>query len=314
VMVELENTDGRSRAVELTLFEDALPIDVRPLELPARSKTTHFFALGASGTKFVARVAGQDGAKDALPLDDEARVTLPQRRARRVLLVTEGQRYLESALALDRTLEVVQQKPANYRSTEGFDVAIFDRFVPSTGSAVPVLWIAPAEGGPFRITGSLERPFFDEVAADSPLLKSLSLRDVNVRRAQRVELEAGDQVLGRSKQGPLVVQGTRAGQPFLALTFDARESDLVLRTAWPMLLARAIQQLTAAEERMQRVAATANPEGTAQIAARRFAERAARDASARGSAQPDLAWRSLVALALFLLAFDAWRMRRRRSL
>jgi hypothetical protein len=247
-MVELENTGGHARSVELTLIEDDKPIDVKPLLLPASSRTTHFFALGASGTRFVARIAAQDATKDAQPLDDEAYAVVPQRRSRRVLLVTEGQRYLESALALDPKLEVLEQKPAEYQSADGFDVAIFDRFVPSAAPAVPALWIAPSEGGPLRIKGTIDRPFFDEVRADHPLLKTLSLRDVNIRRAQRVELEPGDEILGRSKQGPLIVQGTRSDQRFLAFTFDARESDLVLRTAWPVLVAKAIQQLTASGE------------------------------------------------------------------
>jgi Ca-activated chloride channel homolog len=246
VMAELQNTGDLPRAVELTLFEEGRPIDLRTLELPPKSTTTHFFALGASGTKFTAKLAAQDGSKDAQPLDDQAYAVLPQRRTRRVLLVTDGQRYLESAIALDPRLDLVQQKPAEYRSAAGFDLAIFDRFVPPAAPGIPALWIAPGEGGPLRVTGTLERPFFDEIDADQPLLKGLALRDVNIRRAQRVELAPEDRVLARSKQGALIVQGARSGQPFLALTFDVRESDLVLRTAWPVLVSRSLQQLTAA--------------------------------------------------------------------
>jgi hypothetical protein len=236
---------------------------------------------------------------------------------------------------------------------------------------VPALWIAPSEGGPLRVKGTIERPFFDDVKADAPLMGPLSLRDVNIRRAQRVEVEPDDEVLGRSTLGPLIVKGVRAGQPFIALTFDAAESDLVLRTAWPVLIAGVIQQLTAAGEgafepsltvgetrqfelseatavlegpagdrttlvsRNGRVefkpthpgfyelstraakrqfAVNPNPEATVQIKPSTFAAAPANEQPlASAISTRDVASWTLLALAMALLASDAWLLARRRS-
>jgi hypothetical protein len=251
-MVELENTDGQPHAVELTLFEESRPIDVRPLRLPPRSRTRHFIAVGATGRRFSARIEARDRAVDAQPSDDDAYAVLAQLPPRRVLLVSSGQRYLESALALDSSLVVDKISPDAYRAPTGYDLAIFDQFVPPEPAQVATLWLAPnassvdAPAAPYRVLGTIERPFFDEVATDNPMLRSVSLRDVNIRKAQRVQAEPGDQILARSKVGPLIVQGERRGFPFIALAFDVRESDVVLRTAWPILLSQMVRQLTAA--------------------------------------------------------------------
>lgn len=251
-MVELENTDTQPHAVELTLFEESRPIDVRPLRLPARSRTRHFIAVGASGRRFSARIEAQGRGVDAQRLDDEAYAVLAQPPPRRILLVSSGLHYLESALALDSKLVVDKVSPDAFRSASGYDLVMFDRFVPPEPAQVPALWLAPnasstaTPAAPYRVLGTIERPFFDEVAVDHPLLRSVSLRDVNIRRAQRVQVEPGDTILARSKLGPLIVQGERRGSPFIALAFDVRESDLVLRTAWPILISQIVRQLTGA--------------------------------------------------------------------
>jgi Ca-activated chloride channel homolog len=45
----------------------------------------------------------------------------------------------------------------------------------------------------------------------------------------------GDRVVGASEKGALLVSGRRA-ERFVALGFDPRDSDLVLRVAWPVLI------------------------------------------------------------------------------
>ena len=58
--------------------------------------------------------------------------------------------------------------------------------------------------------------------------------------------ETGDKVLGASDGGasPLLVAGTRGGYRFVALGFDVRDSDLPLRTAWPLFVIDCINWFT----------------------------------------------------------------------
>ncbi len=63
---------------------------------------------------------------------------------------------------------------------------------------------------------------------------------MNVARALEVDLQRGDRAVASDDRGPLIVTGTRQDQPFVAFTFDVRQSDLPLRVAWPLLLLNTI--------------------------------------------------------------------------
>jgi hypothetical protein len=47
-------------------------------------------------------------------------------------------------------------------------------------------------------------------------------------------------VVGASELGPILISGRRGEQRFVALGFDPRDSDLVLRVAWPLLVLNVI--------------------------------------------------------------------------
>jgi hypothetical protein len=245
VLVELWNPTERDRKVELTLSGDGAPVEVQRVTLAAGERLRRFFG-NVSGVDRVleASLSPADGLPDLLPADDRAFARLPERRRARVLVVSEGNLYLEAALLLDEYLEVTEVTPAQYPPKDTFDVVVFDGFVPPTLPQVPALYLHPAPGegaaGPLRVRGTLERPFFDVVDRDHPVTRWTALADVNVAEALDVELERGDKAIAGDRRAPLIVTGRRGGAPFLAFTFDPRQSDLPLRIAWPLLLLNAI--------------------------------------------------------------------------
>src|SRR6185369_9458355 len=68
----------------------------------------------------------------------------------------------------------------------------------------------------------------------------MSMGDIQVAKGHAFKPPAGDKVLGASDHGPILVSGARAGQRFVALAFDPRNSDLVLRVAWPLFVLNTI--------------------------------------------------------------------------
>jgi hypothetical protein len=81
---------------------------------------------------------------------------------------------------------------------------------------------------------------FDTWEKKSPILRFLALGDVQVADGRALMPSAGDRVLGASDQGPILVTGARSGHPFVALGFDPRNSDWVLRVAWPLFVLNTI--------------------------------------------------------------------------
>lgn len=208
-------------------------------------------AAGASSTRTLPELPGRAlslvasitlaAGPDPLARDDSAYAQCEGSRAPRVLLVSDGDRYLEAALLVDTQLVV--ERAAAYE--DGHDLVIFDRVLPAREPPIPALYLGPpGQGGAFPLArGALRaRPYFDRVQS-TPLLTGLALRDVNIARALDVSPLPTDRTLAASADGtPLLVEGRRAA-PFLALTFALSESDLGLRAAFPLLVLRAVDQL-----------------------------------------------------------------------
>jgi hypothetical protein len=245
VLVELWNPSEADAEIELTLLGDGEPIDVERLRIAKGERLSRFFqnVSGADRT-LEAVLKYADGTTDQLAADDHFYARLPERRRARILAVTDGNLYLSAALLLDEYLDVTEVSPANYPPEGRFDAIIFDGFVPPSPPDTHAIYLYPnaPEGvsGPFEITGTIDRPYFDEVDRRHPLVRFTALADVNVADALEVRLSDGDRRVAGDSRGPLLVAGTRNGKRIVAFTFDVRRSDLPLRVAWPLLLLNAI--------------------------------------------------------------------------
>lgn len=245
VLVELWNPSEQDESLELSLLGDGEPIDVQRLTVRKGERLRRFFrnVSGADRT-LEARLSLADGTSDMLPADDRAYARLPERRRARIMAVSPGNLYLQAALLLDEYLEVVEVTPEQYPAEGRFDVVIFDGWVPPSPPDTHAIYLNPnpPEGvqGPFEVKGTFERPFFDRVQQDHPLVQFTVLSDVNVASALEVELQEGDRAVAADDRGALLVAGTRNGHRMVSLNFDVRNSDLPLRIAWPLLLINSI--------------------------------------------------------------------------
>lgn len=86
---------------------------------------------------------------------------------------------------------------------------------------------------------------FDRWNKKSPALRLLALGDVQVAKGYAMEPQKGDEVLGESDLGAILVSGVRAGQRISVLSFDPRDSDFVLRPAWPLFVLGTIDAFVA---------------------------------------------------------------------
>lgn len=245
VLVELWNPGEEDQGVELSLLGDGEPIDVQRLVVAGGERLRRFFenVSGADRT-LEARLTLADRSRDVQPADDRAYARLPERRRARVQAVTPGNLYLSAALLLDEYLDVVEVAPADYPAEGRFDVTIFDGWVPPSPPDTHAVYLypVPEEGvqGPFEITGTVERPYFDRIEHDHPLVQFTALRDVNVAEGLEVELQPGDRAVAGDERVPLIVTGTRNDHRVVGVLFDLRRSDLPLRVAWPLLLLNSI--------------------------------------------------------------------------
>ncbi len=249
VLLEVTNTSAEPVEIDLELYGDGRLTDIVSLRLAAEESLSRFYPnLSGADQTLEARVRLK-GGHDQLPADDHAYALLPERRRARVQLVTSGNMYLEAALLLDEYIEVVSTPPSEYPPAgEKFDVTIFDAVAPPVGEGSGhLMYLAPPDDAhtPFKLGKKLESNAryalgFDEIDDKHPMMRYLSLGDVNVAAAHALEGGEGDKAVGKSFEGALLLTGRRQGQKYVALGFDIRNSDLPLRIAWPLLLLNSI--------------------------------------------------------------------------
>ncbi|MGH7435679.1 MAG: vWA domain-containing protein [Polyangiaceae bacterium] len=250
VMLELLNAGPEPADVELQLVGDGALVDLTTLRLKAGERLPRFYPQLSGASRTLEAKIAVTGARNALAADDHAYALLPARRRARILVVTEGNTYLEAALLLDEYLDVTDVKPADYPAAAakgGWDAVVFDRVTPAEPVATSALYLDPSgPGSPVKIGHDLKNPGFDKIDRKHPAVRFAGLDDVNVSVGHQLVPEPGDKVVGAAEGGaaPILVAGTRASHKFVALGFDVRDSDLPLRAAWPLFVVDCLNWFT----------------------------------------------------------------------
>lgn len=248
---------ARPDAFTLELVQEGEVVDVQRLRLRPGERVQRVYQnLAGSGAHLIARLK-REGGPDPLPLDDQAYALLPERRRQRALLVTRGNLFLEGALlssgaGADGELQVDRVAPEAYERLDearlaAFDAVIFDAYTPKAPPDANALYLDPqGEGSPFAIAETLAAPLATDVAKDHPLLRWVTLKDLNISRASVFRLEPGEVAIAAMLRKPFIAARERPARPggpprrVVALGFDLRRSDLPLRVAFPVLLLNAV--------------------------------------------------------------------------
>lgn len=244
---------GAPQKATLELIQEGEIVDVKELELlPGVQEEKLYPNLSGAGVRLEARLRLADSQRDVLPLDDRAYAVLPERKRQRVLIVTRGNLFLEGALLAasageENHLTIDKITPAAYDAERAsrYDVVIFDAFTPPTAPDAHALYLDPQRDGPFEIASELKRPLITDAESAHPVLRWVSLGDVNMSRSSVFKLAPGDRPLASMLKQPLMVareETRRSGSTrrSVAIGFDLRQSDLPLRVAFPVLLMNAV--------------------------------------------------------------------------
>jgi VWA domain-containing protein/aerotolerance regulator-like protein len=256
VFVSVANLDLAAANRRLELWGDDRLLEVRDVKLDpqARSDVIIDDLPRDVGTVEV-RLVGPDpsvlGAPDQLTVDDRAWAVIPPDRTRLVLVVGEGDPYLETALSFLPDVELFGVTPAEYgpaterKDGRQWDLVIFEDFLPPTLPKTPVLAIAPPRSGPLGdVSGSLKNPGIGSLDPDEPVLRYVDLSTTHISEAVKLAAPAWARTIVPGPRGaPLLYSGTRDGINSAVLAFQPRQSDLPLQVAFPILFANLTGEL-----------------------------------------------------------------------
>ncbi|HSL97767.1 MAG TPA: VWA domain-containing protein [Candidatus Deferrimicrobiaceae bacterium] len=242
--LDIEAVEGR----RLELYGDGILLEARDLMTIDPQTRTEVVIDDVPREASIIEVRLTGGSADALALDDRAWAVVPPDRLRRILLVSEGDPYLETALTYLPNAELYGVTPASYGPAthpELFDLIIFEGFLPVELPSAAVLAIAPPESSLLGdVTGTLTDPGIGSLSPDEPVLRYVDLTSTHIGRASRLVLPAWARTVIPGPRGaPLLYVGELDGRRAGVLAFLPRNSDLPLQVAFPILVANLTGEL-----------------------------------------------------------------------
>jgi hypothetical protein len=252
LFAEASNYAGTDRSVLVSIYFNNELVDARQLDLKAGSSKS-FTLDDLPNTSGIYWAQLSDPAQtnkplDALTLDDRAFAVYQSSSARRVLLVSSGNLFLEQLLASLPGIQPFRALPAADGTlqipNDPFDLYIFDGLLPKELPNADLLFINPPAGSnPLFEVGAAYNEIKNVQVKEDTLTRFVDWSNVHILQAQSVEAPPWANMLIESDSGPLAFAGETQGQRIAALMFDLRQSDLPLQIAYPILFSNLINYL-----------------------------------------------------------------------
>jgi hypothetical protein len=254
--ISVVNLDVEFAARRVELWGDGALLEVRDVALDPQARTDVIVddiprGVGTIEVRLVGSDPAATGAPDQLGVDDRAWAVVPPDRTRLVLVVGEGDPYLETALSYLPNVELYGVTPDQYgpatERTDGrpWDLVIFEGSLPSSLPDVPILAIAPPRNSPLgQVSGTIRNPGIGSLEPEEPVLRYVDLSTTHISEAVRLALPDWARTIIPGPRGaPLLYAGLRDGLPSAVLAFEPRRSDLPLQVAFPILVANLTGEL-----------------------------------------------------------------------
>jgi len=237
IFVAVHNYSGTARRIPITLAFGGAPAGSMLLDVRAGGTETHTF-------QFRTRAAGWIEARlpvrDALEDDNRAILELPELKYVNIAVYTDQPDALRPVLAAHPQVKAVFRPTASYRPTgDGAQVIIADRFAPSALPDVPVVFIEPPDGSPFRTRSTFSEAKNVNWHPVHALTAGIRSQDQRISSGSILAPARNDVVLAEVDGGPVAL--VRPDKKWMALGFNPVAPDLKYDLTTPLLMANILR-------------------------------------------------------------------------
>lgn len=250
IFVTVTNFSNRERTINLELSHDNDLAAVRPVTIPAASdkgpgqQAELFgdltFQQGLFGARF--------DADDDLKSDNAAYAVLAPPQNIRVLLLSNGNDFLEKALNLDPHVQVFRATPADIgtKTKDNYDVVVCDGLTaPNLPNTNQLVFNAITDLSPVIKVGEAAAPSVDDYDKKHLATRFAPWNDVRFTQSMAVQLKPWGQAIVEAEKTPLVVAGEQRGHRIVWCGFDLFDTDLPMRVAFPIFITNTLHWLAA---------------------------------------------------------------------
>ena len=242
-LVQVFNASVGAKKVRLVLTgENGFTLE-RELDIGAGMTTNQTLDVTGFATGVLRAQVRAQG--DGFDLDNLAYSVVASHGAKRVLLVTAGNRDLETSIKLLPGIALTVIKPVQYSAALDFDAYVFDRFAPREAPVRGALLFRPPSAPWLPAFARLaNNPVITRWNESHPLAVNVPWRDVRVQRAALATLTAGaahaDVVLAKGSEEGVLVAAAGQAPRWIALGFALDDSNFAMQSGFPVFLGSAL--------------------------------------------------------------------------
>lgn len=237
-LARIHNFGDQTASGDFELWGGGQLLDVRPTTVgPGATATLAWDHLPAGLTSLRARL----DRRDDMPNDKTAWAVVPLPTQRHVVLVTQSDYYLETALALDPSVVLQVLSPAGFSvaGTSHADAIIFDGVLPPAHLTTSTLVVNPPAGtAPGVSIGALSPGGTLAIAAGAPgaLSRYIRVGDVQIAQVRALHHAPGLAPVLRIGSTPVMVAGQSGSFREAVLGFSLADTDWPLRVSFPLFI------------------------------------------------------------------------------
>jgi hypothetical protein len=262
-LIAVTNAGDEELNCRLELSLNDVPVDVVPLHLKSNEHWQRSLQkTSIDGGRFVATLTqirpGTGGgdkdesgtpkidvattkALDGLISDDTAYAILAPRKPQQVLLVTEGNLFLQKVFEANPLVQckIVKELPKEWPKDV---ITVLHRNVPSSLPPGDVIVIEPSGNcDAWDVASEIENPIITQQETNSPLMAQLRLDNTLMPSAKRLTFKTPVETLAGTISGDTIYGLVKHNHgKCLVLSVDLDRSDLTFRTAFPIMMTNAL--------------------------------------------------------------------------